>query len=549
MWSFGFVPRPQSLGRGNRSRFGHAVAAVALAATLGSIAHAADEPLRAEGDAPPEHDVLAHVRGGAFFVAKDLKQQYDALLAQVRSLQADVAAERISGADALDELTQLEQKLDALRKEIDSKKVLVSPINVQTQSDEFSFDLGPERLLVITADRVRVVGWDKPQVKCSLKKSVLGVGDKPDADEFKALRVVHRHGLAPNLVGKTAAENAAEEEAYLASETARGLSDSQREARRKLVQEIHDSYAPYREFQGKKLDVLEIEGLTHEQGNRQVVIGVRSKGGGRALGSDWRRHAELTVYVPRCRGVLLRGCLVGLEVENLKSPLTATDSGSRDRDYAGSFQIKGVEGAVKVYNVPLDRLERVQGDVTILATVEYANSGTRHEGGMRVCYMPPPRECIVSGIAGNFSAWFARANLKLDGIAGRIDVNNEFGNTALTAGKLTDAAHRIVSESGRIEVRTTVLALGRLPVLAVTGQGSVRTNADSNLLSDTNFTTGNSSDGGRRNWRGVKTKRDFDPEAFFEETRRPAAVLAAEPRSAGLDLISRSGAIVLMIEP
>jgi hypothetical protein len=507
------------------------------------------EPLKVEGEAPPEHALLKHVRGGAFFVAKDLKQRYDALLARVRSLQAAVAADQISGADALAELHELEPKLDALRKEIEAKKVLVSPVNVHTQREESAFDLGAERLLVITADRVRVVGWDKPQVKCLLEKSVLDAGDKPDNDEFKAIRVVHRHGPAPNLVGKTDAEYAANEETYLASDAGQGLSDLQRESRRKLASEIQSSYSPYRDFQGKELDVLEIEGLTHEQGNRQVEVGIRSAGGGGMLGGDWRRHAELTVYVPRCKGVLLRGCLVGLDVENLKAPLTATDSGSRDRDYDGSFEIKGVEGPVKLYNIPLDRLDQVQGDVTIVATVEYANSGVSHADGMRVCYTPPPRECVVSHIAGSFSAWFARTTLKLDGVAGRIDVKNESGDTTLTAGLLSEAAHRVVSESGQVEVRTTALTVGELPVLAVSGQGSVRTNADSNWLGDTNFTTGNSVDGSRRNWRGVKTKREFDPGAFLDEVRRPSAALADEPRSAGLDLISRSGAVVLLIEP
>jgi hypothetical protein len=514
--------------------------------------------MKVEGEAPPDHALLKHVRGGAFFVAKDLKERYDALVARVRALESAVAADQIKGAEALRELRELEPQLNELRKEIEAKKVLVSPVKVQTQTEEFAFDFGPERLLIITADQVRVVGWDKPQVKCMLKKSILATGDQPEDEEFKALRVVHRHGAAPELVGKTDAENTAKEEEFQNSDAGRKLSDAQREGRRQLLNEIQSSYAPFREFQGKELDQIEIEGLTGQQGNRQVTVGVRSAGGGETLGSDWRRSAELTVYVPPCAGVLLRGCLVGLDVENLKAPLTATDSGSRDRDYDGSFQIKGVEGRVKLYNVPLDRLEQIDGDVTLVATLEYANTGTTHEAGKRVYYTPPPRQCAVSDINGDFSAWFARSTLNLESISGRIDVRNEAGNTSLSSKLSPDAAHCIVSECGRIEVRTTAEALGKLPLLAVTGQGSVRTNADSSLLSGTNFTTGNPVDGSRRNWRGVKTNRvnlkgmetsrPFDPEAFLEQARRPAAALAGEPRSAGLDLISRSGAVVVLIE-
>ena len=538
-----------SKGAPTYSRFVPLLAPVVLSAMLCGAARSEAEPLKAEGEAPADHVVLKHVRGGAFFVAKDLKQQYDALLGRVRGLQAAIAGDQISGAEANAQLRELEPKLDALRKEIEAKKVLVSPVAVQTQTEESTFDLGSERLLVITADRVRVVGWDKPQVKFVLEKSVVSVDGKAVDDEFKAIRVVHDCRVAADLVGKTDAESDVEEQAFLASDTGRRLSEEQRKAREKLIHEIRGNHAPFRDFQGKELDILEIEGLTHEEGNRQVQIGIHSPGGGGTLGSDWRRHAELTVYVPSCRGVLLRGCLVGLDVEQLKAPLTATDSGSRDRDYDGSFQIKHVEGSVKLYNVPLDRLEHVRGDVTIMATVEYANTGVSHEGNMRVCYTPPPRQCVVSDVRGDVMAWFARASLRLEGVSGRIDVKNEAGDTWVTATTLADAAHRIISDCGRIEFRTTAEALGKLPVLAVTGQGSVRTNAGSHLLSETNFTTGNPVDGSRRTWRGLQTPRESDPVAFMRQANRPAAALADEPRSAGLDFVARSGAIILMLEP
>src|SRR6185437_8684985 len=202
----------RSCGQRLGSRFVRALAATTLAATLCSAACGEGEPLKVEGEAPADHAILKHVRGGAFFVAKDLKQQYDSLLARVRNLQAAVAADQISGADALAELHELEPKLEALRKEIDAKKVLVSPVKVRTQTEKSEFDLGPERLLVITADRVRVVGWDKPHVKCFLEKSVFGGSDTTDNEEFKAIRLVHRHALAPDLVGKTNADYAADED-------------------------------------------------------------------------------------------------------------------------------------------------------------------------------------------------------------------------------------------------------------------------------------------------------------------------------------------------
>ena len=221
-----FLHRP-SFNRGVGRQLAQALGAFMLAAICSVASQADGEPIKVEGEAPPDHAVLKHVRGGAYFVAKDLKERYDALLARVRGLEAAVAADQIKGSDALSELRELEPKLNELRKEIEAKKVLVSPVKIQTRNDEFAFDLGPERLLVITADRVRVVGWDKPQVKCLLKKSILATGAQPENEEFNALRVVHRRSTAPEFVGRTDAENTAEEEKFQNSDAGRKLSDAQ----------------------------------------------------------------------------------------------------------------------------------------------------------------------------------------------------------------------------------------------------------------------------------------------------------------------------------
>jgi hypothetical protein len=156
----------------------------------------ADEVSHVEGAAPPNHDVLKHARGGAYFIAKGLKEEYDRLLGRVQALKADLAAERIEGTDARRMLRGLQTQLDALRREIDDKKVLVSPVKVHTQSETTMYDLGPHRLLVITADNIRMEGWDGPQVKCVLEKTVLAPDENPVDDHLKGLKVIHRHGLA-----------------------------------------------------------------------------------------------------------------------------------------------------------------------------------------------------------------------------------------------------------------------------------------------------------------------------------------------------------------
>ena len=147
---------------------------------------AADEDHVVHGQAPPDQAILSHVRGGAFFVPKDLKHKYDALLARVRRIKADIAAGHIAGDAALKQLKQLEPEIESLRQEMQAKKVLVAPAKVQRQTEEMSFDLGPAKLLIVTADRLRVIGWDEPKVKCVLEKTLLGASDQPQTEEFKA---------------------------------------------------------------------------------------------------------------------------------------------------------------------------------------------------------------------------------------------------------------------------------------------------------------------------------------------------------------------------
>ncbi len=181
---------------------------------------------------------------------------------------------------------------------------------------------------------------------------------------------------------------------------------------------------------------------------------------------------------------------MGLDVTDLQASLVLARAGSQNRDYNGTFRVRSLEGDLTVDNAPLDLIDSVRGNVTIVSTMELANTGTRHERGQRTAYTPPPRVLTCRNVDGDFTAWFTRGDLKLAEISGRIDVRNEFGDTALVA--LTPLAakpHRLLSESGRVEVQLTRDALGDRPLQALTNCGSVRTNARQDFLEDTNFTT------------------------------------------------------------
>ena len=49
-----------------------------------------------------------------------------------------------------------------------------------------------------------------------------------------------------------------------------------------------------------------------------MTLEVESKDGGSSLRSVWQRHAALTVYVPECKAVAIRGGLEKLDIENIK---------------------------------------------------------------------------------------------------------------------------------------------------------------------------------------------------------------------------------------
>src|SRR4029078_4735804 len=205
---------------------------------------------------------------------------------------------------------------------------------------------------------------------------------------------------------------------YAADQQGKPQTDERIASHRQWLEARKRDFAPFSSFQGKEVDVLSISGLTHEEGNRWMSTEIRSEGGGGAFGGDWRRDAQLTVYVPKSSGVLLRGCLGTVDVLDLKAPLILTTADSRDRNYNGHFEIKRLEGSLTVLEAPLDRIEGVQGDVAITCTTELVNSGTTHEGGKRVSYTPEPRECNIKNVSGNLTAWFSRSNLKLEGITG-----------------------------------------------------------------------------------------------------------------------------------
>ncbi len=501
-------------------------------------------------EAPKDSAALETTFEGTYFVRKGLKRQFDRLLSEVSALEGRVRRKELKPEEAREELADLRDELMKVQRLINDQKVLVSAFKIHRQTEEGTFELGPQRLLVVTSDKVHLVGWDKPHVKYELERIVLAGHDATKESvegHIKGVQLKHDHKPVPEFVGQSKAERLAYEKKYLASPDGQKLTAEQRATRQKFVDRIANDYKPFEAFQGRDIDSLTLEGLVHQEGNRQIQYEVIGPDG-KSVGSRWRRHAKLTLYVPKCQSVLVRGCQQGIDISGLDAHLILTSYGSRDRDYNGKFELRGHRGRLTLMNVPIDIITDVEGGVEIHATTEMANTGNNHRGGFRTAYTPAARACEVSNVRGDLLAHFVRSNLTLRNISGSVNVQNEFGDTHFSINEpIAKKTHRILSLAGKVRVELAKnLELG-VPLFAATNCGTNRTNMSRRELDDLSVTHTSENDGTRRNWRAYHTpvpQGDFAKR--FELMGRPDQILFDQERSNGLDLMSQGGRVEIV---
>jgi len=509
----------------------------------------AEEPLRLKTELPKDQLIVGGKPGGFYYAAKDLKEQYDKLLGRVQTLRAEIGGRKISSQEATAQVRKLQEDLQKVRQLIDASKTFVSPGVLETKTETIEFGLGPDQLLFLNnIVKVRLVGWDEPQVKCVLEKIVIGDGKQSLDEHFAGMRLVHRHGLEKEVVGRSATERQADEIAFLASPDGQRLTDAQRTARAAWIAKAFAASDFFRLFQSRPIDCIELEGLTYQQGNRQVQYEINSRGGDGRAGSMWQRHASLTIFVPRCNGVGLRGGTAGLEAEGLKAPLVVRGDG--DRDFNSQSYVRDHEGPLTVENVQLETIKNVRGDVSVTVTSDRGNSGAEHTAGQITLYSEAPATFTYRKIEGDFTAQLLKVNLQLAELNGRVDVNNQFGDTLFVVeAPLTAAAHRIVSESGGIRLQLANNALQSAPLVAATECGTVRVMENTPPLTEGNITTWHENGLVRRTYRGFITKSDAQPPFDrIEPFQRLETIRAPQGQSKpGLDVLSRAGAV--LVEP
>lgn len=496
----------------------------------------AQEPPRMQ--APGDARIFEKDLAGAYFVARPLMDRYDALRSRISGLRSEIARGQIDGETARTEVETLQKELTALTNEIQRSKLYVPGASGHRVKETRSVPIGPDDLLLVDCENVEVTGWDGPDIQCVLEKTVLDDGTGEVEADFAGIELVTREATDREFFGF-----------YLDvrdDPKFRDNAEMQADLRRFV----------FGEYLGRKFQYITVKGLDHEGGNRQIQVKVRSERGEGFQSSQWRRHARLTLLVPKCQGVGIRGGLKGLKVSDLHAGLTIQGQGNRD--YDTHYEVRNLDGPLVADNIPIHRIDKVRGDVTVTATAYSENRGTSHgaEGVTARAY--EPKDTDFRGIEGSLRARFCRANLTIGDVGGRIDVENDFGDTTWETDRelAQDVDHRAVSQSGTILVRLPSNAVGGLPMMIFTECGTMHRGPDVEAalgvwFEESMFETA-AGDTARRSWIAWTQRPGTRPnppshdwEGAFARMRRAADALYGRPRTPGIDVLSRAGRITI----
>lgn len=496
--------------------------------------------------APANHGILLSDFDAWIFVPLALKEQYQQTINKLEELQRTVGRGEITATAAENELTALRTRFDSLRAEIEKSQVKVAKANLTEQTQTMEFELGSEKCLAITSNQVHIVGWDQPQVKAVLKKSVLTL-DIATADEhLKAMQIQHQNARA-DFAGKTEAEWLQAMESNTKNEQQSPEDIAQRT---RFLEHIRQSYMVHRSYAGKSIDQLTVSGMDY-QSNPILVTKVKSEGGEGEWGSARQRYAELTVYVPNCQTVVVRGAKRGLTVKNLSANLIVVDEDSTDSNPRAPFSIDGLKGNLDCRHFPLKVVRDIQGDVSIESYLEFGveGGGTKHWSDFRELTPPKPLSLTISNVTGSLKLNLGKVDLSLSNIAGKINCENLYGNTSLKVSQpLVAEPQRVVQQSGTISVELSRSAWESISIIAASNFGSVKTNLKGEQFADFMMQGVSPAFAQRRNWNGFrKVEATEDPLQFMQLLERFPAILDDQPRSAGLDLFSSSGNVSVIV--
>ncbi len=488
---------------------------------LAPLGFGADDKTKGLPKAPADHVLIESDTAGAYFVARPLQQRYDALLKRSAERTAAIDGGTVDEVKGRREVDQIQSEIAEATRQIDRAKRYFPAATVSTRSVVRGLPLAEGDHLFVEAGDVEIRPGQGPEVSCSLEKTVLGEPGQDIAADLDGIELVTRRTTGRAEFGY-----------YRAA------------ADRPAIRHEYDQF-PFKPFLDREFTLVRINGLDHQEGNRQIRLDRRNEAGEGSVGSVWRRRARLVLTVPKCRGVGVRGALQGFRAISLEAPLMVHGQG--DRDYRARFEVADLGGPLTASDIPIHRIDGVRGDVSILATAYDEDVQTVHDSGGVAMKPVPPRESAYDGIKGDLRVRACRFDLSVQGVEGRVDVENDFGRTAWRLDRPMAARdHRVVSQSGSVELRLSPDALGPLGLSLFTECGAVQLPKGDGGFQSQMFSS-NVGDVTRRSWHGFVTGKagGRDLESGMGLFARIAAALQGKPRSPGVDIISRAGTITM----
>ena len=295
-------PRPRSASSGLLAL---------LALVLGVSTSSADDPKPKPPKAPGDSQIFESDMAGAYFIARPLQEQYEALQKRVAALKVEVREAKIDSARARTQIAALQGELKALLEKIQATKVYIPAASIQTRTETSTLAIAADDLLLIDAENVEIRAGTAPDVECVLEKTVLDQDGTRFAADFDGIKLVAREATGQEFFG------------YYADVTK--MPGGQAEWDR----------FPFHDYVKAKFSYITIMGLTGQEGNGQISLKMLNEQGAGLHSSQWRRHARLVLKVPRCRKVAVRGALGRFKVDGLEAPLVVQGTG--DRDYAAIY--------------------------------------------------------------------------------------------------------------------------------------------------------------------------------------------------------------------
>ena len=490
----------------------------------------ATAPKPARPRAPADYVTFKSDKAGVYFIPKALNEEYGTLMRRLAGLRTDIAEARLDGGDARNRLETLDRDLQALQTRIEDSKFYVPGVGIQTQSIAQNLEIAPGKMLFIECGDVEIRGWDQPGIQCILHKTVLGDDAAAAAQDFQGIELAAREAKGPEIFGFY-----------------QGIAD-------KPDWKAEWERFPFKEFLKSEFLMLTVKGLNHEQGNRQITMEMKNEAGAGMMSSEWRRHGKLTIFMPKGHHVGVRGGLKGFKVQRLVGALSVQGQG--DRDYQTIYSVTDSEGPIVIDHLPLHRAENIRGSVAVGFTAYAEDSQTGHDAQGVLMRAVAPRESIYRKIQGDLTLRFCRADLTIEQVRGRLDVENDFGRTVIAVAGLDPArAHRAIAQSGSIELRIPAKAdyLNAMSVLMLSECGSVFVASPFRGRFEDKFFTYSLGRDRRRSWQGFIAKpAKSDPKAqpgldIFTQFERVDQALhgrtAEEPGEPGFDVLNRSGTI------